>query len=161
MTKKIIAIGGGEIGTKGYQIETALIDKEIINLTNKEHPNLLFLPTASNDSQIYVDAARKHFGQKLGCKVDYLFLIKQKPTRSQIIKKINKADIIYVGGGSTLRLMQVLRRNQVDRLLREAYERGKVMSGLSAGAICWFRYGLSDSRLFQKGSNKSFMRVGV
>ena len=71
---KIIAIGGGEIGRPHenggfYPIETTAIDKEIIKLTNKPNPNLLFIPTASNDSSGYYEVVTKHFS-KLGCLVD-------------------------------------------------------------------------------------------
>lgn len=159
-TKKIIAIGGGEIGRKGYQIETTAIDKEILRLSAKKHPRLLFIPTASKDSQIYIDAAKNYFERRLGCKVDTLLLVKQRMPAVLIRKKINQADVIYVGGGNTLKMMQIWRSTKLKKILNDAYAQGKVLSGLSAGAICWFRYGLSDSRLFSKNSkNKNYMRV--
>ncbi len=82
---KIIAIGGGEIGRpneKGgfYPIETTLIDKEIIKQTGKTNPKLLFIPTATNDSEKYFQVIKKHFS-RLNCKVDVLYLIKDKLTK--------------------------------------------------------------------------------
>lgn len=158
MTKKIIAIGGGEIGRPGTKVETLAIDKEIIKLSDKNNPRLLFIPTASSDSDGYCQNIEKHFGKKLGCQVDFLYLIKEKPSEKMIKEKISKADIIYVGGGNTLKMMNTWRRYGVDRLLVNAYEKGKVMSGLSAGSICWFKYGNSDSRKF-KNSEASLIKV--
>jgi dipeptidase E len=80
---KIIAIGGGEMKLG----ETTGIDREIIRLTEKRHPRLLFIPTASNDSESYNDFVKKHFGDELGCKTDCLFLIKDKPSKKKIEKK--------------------------------------------------------------------------
>ncbi|MEI6498678.1 MAG: Type 1 glutamine amidotransferase-like domain-containing protein [bacterium] len=144
--KKIVAIGGGEIGRAGYSVETFEIDQEIIRLTGKKHPMLLFLPTASGDSEGYVQDISRHFGEELGCKVETLYLIKEKPSLDVIRNKILGADIIYVGGGNTLRMMKLWRKIGVDKLLLEAYDKGVLMSGVSAGAICWFRFGNSDSR---------------
>ena len=70
--KKIVAIGGGKIGQPGYPVETTKIDKEIIRLTGEKNPRLLFIPTASSDSEPYFKVVKKHFGKKLGCKTDVL-----------------------------------------------------------------------------------------
>jgi len=64
---KIVAIGGGEIGRPGFPVETTKIDKEIIALTGKKNPRLLFIPTASSDSESYYEVVKKHFGKRLGC----------------------------------------------------------------------------------------------
>lgn len=142
--RKIIAIGGGEIGRPGTQIETESIDKEIIHLSGKAHPKLLFLPTASRDNEGYVTLVENYFGKRLGCKVDTL-LLKDEPSYAEIKEKIFAADIIYVGGGNTLRMMNLWRRLRVDSVLQQAQEKGKVLCGVSAGSICWFSYGQSDS----------------
>ena len=142
---KIVVIGGGEIGRPGYPVETTKLDKETINLTGKSNPKLLFLPTASSDSESYVDVVRKHFGKRLGCKVDYLMLISEKYSKKELTDKILGADIIYVGGGNTLKMMRRWSYLGVDKLLKRAYSQGVVLSGLSAGGICWFDSGHSDS----------------
>jgi len=155
---KIVAIGGGEIGRPGYPVETLEIDKEIIKLTGKKRPGVLFIPTASSDSELYVETVKKHFGKRLGCKVDVLYLVKEDPSKKSIREQILNSDIIYVGGGNTLKMMQVWRKKGVDKILEKAYRKGIVISGLSAGAICWFSYGSSDSR--QKGpEDKSLCKV--
>jgi dipeptidase E len=145
---KIVAIGGGEIGRPGFPVETTQIDKEIVRLTGRSKPNLLFIPTASSDSEGYAKVVEKHFGTNLGCKVDTLFLLKQKLSRNEIENKILNTDMIYVGGGNTLKMMNVWRKYGVDKILVKAGEKGVVLSGVSAGAICWFRSGSSDSRRF-------------
>ena len=151
---KIVAIGGGDIRERS----TLAIDREIIRLSDKQHPRLLFLPTASSDSKIYWDIVRKYF-TKLGCKTDVLFLIKDRPSQREIKRKILSADIIYVGGGNTLEMMRVWRRFGVDNLLRVAYHKGIVLSGISAGVICWFEWGHSDSMSFYRPKNWNYIRV--
>ena len=140
--KTIVAIGGGETFE-----DNTIINKRIVELSKKSKPNLLFLPTASGDSTEYFDQLNEHFSQ-LGCNCDVLYLISEKPTQETIVEKISNSDIIYVGGGNTFRMMKVWKKKGVDVLLREAYEQEKVLCGLSAGSICWFKYGNSDSRKF-------------
>jgi len=164
---KIIAIGGGEMGRpkedgKGrYPVETTLIDTEILQLTNKKSPTLLFIPTASYDSQNYYQVVKKHF-TKLGfSSVTPLYLSDKSLTKKQIEKIILSHDAIYVGGGDTLRMMNIWRKIGVDRMLKQAYEQGIVLSGLSAGSICWFGYGNSDSRKFSSDSDRLIKVTGL
>lgn len=105
MRKAIVAIGGGDIRTRG----TFAIDREIIRLSKKKHPRLLFIPTASHDSERYWKHVREYFGRFLKCKTDALFLTRDRPPREAIRSKILSADIIYVGGGNTLHMMRVWR----------------------------------------------------
>lgn len=146
--KKIIAIGGGEIGRPGHKIETGKIDREIIRLSEKKNPKLLFIPTASSDSDGYISVVENYFGKKLKCKIDTLFLIKQKNSKKEIENKILSSDIIYVGGGNTLKMMNLWRKNGLDKIFKKAIKKGVVLSGLSAGAVCWFKYASSDSKKF-------------
>ncbi len=155
---KIVALGGGEIGRPGYPVETTAIDEEIIRLSGKSSPVLLFVPTATKDSQLYIDTFQRHFGESLGCKVDTLCLVRDNLRHWEIRQKISSADIIYVGGGNTLRMMKLWRKIGLDKILLEAYEKGTVLSGLSAGAICWFKYGSSDSRKY-KNPQASLIKV--
>ena len=78
-------------------------------------------------------------------KSDVAILTKGLMTLDHVAEKINKADVIYVGGGDTLYLMQVWREMGVDKLIWDAYRRGAVLAGLSAGAICWFEDIYTDS----------------
>jgi dipeptidase E len=155
MPGAIVAIGGGEIRTRG----TAAIDREIIRLSNKKHPKLLFIPTASSDSERYWKHVQEYFGKFLKCKTDVLFLINEQPSKEQIRRKISTADIIYVGGGNTLMMMRLWRRLGVDKLLVSAHESGTVLSGISAGSICWFDSGHSDSMSFYNPRKWKYIKV--
>src|SRR5271170_3025328 len=155
MPQTIVAIGGGKIATR----QTLPIDREIIRLSKKKNPKLLFIPTASSDSEIYWEHVQKYFGKFLKCKTDVLFLIKERPSKEEMQSKILGADIIYVGGGNTLMMMRLWRRLGVDRLLISAYENGTVLSGISAGSICWFDSGHSDSMSFYNRRKWKYINV--
>jgi dipeptidase E len=155
MPRTIVAIGGGEIRTRG----TAAIDRQIIRLSNKKNPKLLFIPTASSDSQRYWKHVQEYFGKFLKCKTDVLFLMNGELSKTQIRSKVLWADIIYVGGGNTLQMMRIWRRLGVDRLLTAAYKNGTVLSGISAGSICWFDSGHSDSMSFYNPRNWKYINV--
>ena len=156
---KLIAIGGGEIGRPGKTIETLAIDKEIIKQSGKKRPQLLFIGTATKDWEGYFEAVEKYFGKKLGCKVDRLLMVKEKPSAKIIKDKILGADIVYVGGGNTLFMIRKWKQLGIDKVLLEAYKKGVVMSGLSAGANCWFSYCTSDSRMITNPNFKDYIRV--
>jgi len=162
---KIVAVGGGEIGRpkengKGfYPIETMPIDREIIRLTSKRNPKLLFIPTASGDSKSYFEAVKNYFGKKLKCECNVLYLINNKLTFSEIRKRVIGSDIIYVGGGNTLYMLNVWKKVGLDKILHVAYKQNKILCGVSAGAICWFRYSTSDSRPKSGKENYGYIRV--
>lgn len=151
---KIVAIGGGEISNR----ETEGIDRFLVAMANKETPRLLFLPTASGDAEGYIDVVKRYFEQ-LGCSVDHLSLNKEKYEPKEIRRKILTADIIYVGGGDTVSMMSRWKALHVDEYLKEAYANGVIMSGLSAGSICWFKYGHSDSDSFHGSSCWDYVRA--
>ncbi len=140
----IIAIGGGEVS----QNQTYDIDKFIVESSKKEKPNFLFIPTASKDAEPYIETIN-HLYKNLGCKTDTLYLSNVEVNRGEINQKIESADIIYVGGGNTAYMMEVWEQHAVDKALTRAYKSGKVLSGLSAGSICWFIAGYSDSEFIE------------
>jgi dipeptidase E len=132
---KIVAIGGV---TPPSTLD--LIDEEIIKLTNKKSPKVLYIPTAGGDDLGYCNFFKGIYEGKFGCKVDVLFLIRETPTENEIREKVFSTDIIYVDGGSESRLMTYLKRFNMDKILKEAYEKEIVLTGKSAGAICWGKY---------------------
>ena len=152
---KLVAIGGGDMAGG----ETLAIDKEIVSLTGKDHPKALFIPTASSDSRERWQAFQGVYTQELGCATDVLYLLDVNPAREDLEQKILSSDLIYVGGGNTLKMMRRWRRLGVDSILRDAYGRGIVLSGLSAGCICWFSWGHSDSMAFYHPESWSYIRV--
>lgn len=176
MTQTIFALGGGTFGepratyTKWslpmpagqthYEANTTPVDKLILKATGKPNPQLLLIITASEDGAhnlpMLEGAFRTHF-EKLGAHMETLYLITQQPPHSEIKEKIAAADAVYVSGGNTFGLMRAWRRTGVDKLLRQAWQRGTVMSGMSAGSICWFKYGNSNSFY----TNKPFRVSGM
>jgi len=126
--------------------ETFKIDKEIVNLTKKKLPKALFIPTASGDSEKYFDIFKQIYGKKLGCKVEVLYLIKDKLSKNDINEKILSSDLIYIGGGNTNKLLDVWKKKEIDKILKKAGNKGIILSGLSAGAYCWSNKSLSSSK---------------
>ena len=151
----IIAIGGGDLG----QGETLSLDQLIVDSTGKTHPNALFIPTASDDSLDYWNIFQSIYKERLGCQTDVLYLVREQPTFETIQAKIEWADLIYVGGGNTRTMLALWRRLGVDRLLEEAAQRGTILSGLSAGANCWFKYANSDAPIIEGEEGVKTVRV--
>jgi dipeptidase E len=151
----IIAIGGGSLQKK----QTLPIDRRIVQVAGKKSPRALFIPTANNDSQDYCEAFDRIYGDLLGCRTDHLLLYRRPGDRAAADRKIRSADLIYVGGGNTLRMMRLWRSLGIDALLIKAGLRGTVLAGLSAGAICWHEWGHSDSRAYSGKKNWSYIKV--
>ena len=136
--KAIIPIGGGDI-----PFTTKKIDEYIISLTNKENPKVLFIPLASGDMPSYIEKFSSYY-QSLNCVVDVLKLT-VTDNDNLIRSKIFSADIIYIGGGNTAKMMRIFKRTHVNEYLTMAYEKGIILTGLSAGAMAYFTNGYSDS----------------
>jgi len=134
----IIAIGGGGFGRNPNHRK---IEKYILKLTRKEEPNIVFIPTASAENQAYIIQFYKCF-TKMSCEPSHVTFFQRTPKLDSII---NKADVIYVGGGNTKSMLAVWQEWKLDKLLLKAYNNGKILSGVSAGAICWFEQGITDS----------------
>ena len=148
--KKLVLIGGGEIGKGQTSYETENIDKEIVKMSEKENPNLLFIGLASSYSDSYYDLIKKIY-KNLGCECAYLKK-KNVINNPDIVKnKILNADIIYIGGGDTIKLMEVVKEYEIDK---EAYEKGTVLVGISAGGILLSKEGYSDSLILRGESDK-------
>jgi len=124
--------------------KTLSIDRRFVAQADTAHPKLLFIPTASNDSEEYIEAIQEIYGNRLGCSIDVLRLWSEDRWLPRIAAKISSSDLIYVGGGNTKAMLEKWRELGVDRELRRSIASGKPVGGLSAGAICWFRVGNSD-----------------
>lgn len=141
---RIVAIAGGDLtSTRELNIHT-------IKLTNYANPNVLFIGTASRDAEGYIEAITKEF-IFLKCEVKTLCLCSEEYDDKDIDSILSWADIIYVGGGDTISMMQIWRQHGLDDKLKNIYEKDSaVLTGISAGAICWFSCGHSDSESFHK-----------
>tara|TARA_B100000925_G_scaffold287580_2_gene267101 strand:+ start:465 stop:1160 length:696 start_codon:yes stop_codon:yes gene_type:complete len=138
MDRQIIAIGGGGFGRNPG---IGIIEKYILEQSKKEIPNICFIPTATGDDESYKVSYYATL-TKLNCNPTHLDFFKRTPNLEKIIMK---NDIIFVGGGNTKSMLAVWRDWGLDIILKEAYESGVIMSGVSAGAICWFQKGITDS----------------
>ena len=148
-----VLIGGGEIGNR----ETYKIDERIVKLAQKDNPKFLFIPTASNEAQGYIDAIKSIYGDLLKCSFDWLCL--ENDNLENELRKIEWADIIYVGGGNTRRMMKKWKECKVDIELKKYVNTNKVFCGLSAGSICWFESGISDSDSFENNETWNYSIV--
>ncbi len=138
MKKQIIAIGGGGFGRNNSSIK---IEKYILNLSKKQIPNICFLPTASGDDNSYIVRFYNIF-TRLKCNPSHIEFFKRT---INLRKHILNQDIIFVGGGNTKSMLSVWNDWDMKNILFEAYNKGVIMSGVSAGAICWFTSGITDS----------------
>ena len=137
-SKNIVAIGGGGFGRSLGSLE---IEKYIISLINKKRPKICFIPTASGDSTLYKLNFYRAFSN-LDCITSHIdFFSRTKNLEEKVLNQ----DIIYVGGGNTKSMLAVWKEWDLHNILQNAYEKGIVMSGVSAGAICWFDKGITDS----------------
>lgn len=136
--RDIIAIGGA-----GFLAEPRnyALEQYILEQTGKPRPNVLMIPTARGDDADYVAKFHAAFGE-LGATTQHLQFFHRTPdVRSLVLGQ----DAIFVGGGNTKSMLAVWREWGLPEVLREAYEAGIVLGGQSAGAICWFEHGVTDS----------------
>lgn len=137
--RQIIAMGGG-----GFSMEpdNPLLDVYLLKQAENSNPQICFLPTASGDSEQYIARFYDFFNEQ-SCRPSHLSLFKP-PTRD-LESFILEKDILYVGGGNTKNLLAVWKEWELDSILRKAWHEGVILSGLSAGSICWFEQGVTDS----------------
>ena len=137
ITRKIVAIGGG-----GFTHESDdTLDQFFLDQCSKKKIKLGFLATASKDDLKKISLFYKKFENK-NLELSHFNLTQKIDGFSSWI--LNK-DIIYVGGGNTSFMLDIWRKNSLDKIFKKAYENGIVLAGVSAGAGCWFDWILSDS----------------
>ncbi len=138
MKKQLLAYGSGK--------HTRPLLRYLAEMTGKEHPNICFVPTASGDDVGYID--RFYEVCKTLQVVPHVLNVwissySQQETYAEIIQKM---DAIVVGGGNTLNMLAIWKAQGIDVLLKAAYDNGVIMGGGSAGSLCWFNGGTTDSR---------------
>jgi aminopeptidase N len=136
--RQVIAIGGGGFGRTQ---KSHLIEQYILDQSSQEKPNICFIPTATGDLDPYVVNFYTVFS-KLNCNPSHISFFKRT---IDLEEHILNQDVIFVGGGNTKSMLAVWKDWGLDLILKKAYDQGAVMSGVSAGAICWFEQGLTDS----------------
>jgi len=138
LDKHIIAIGGGGFGRSN---SSCLIEQYILSLSNKDSPKICFIPTATGDDNSYIVRFYSVF-LHLNCIPTHIEFFKRT---IDINDHIMKQDIVFVGGGNTKSMLAVWNDWGMNNILNKAYNNGVIMSGVSAGAICWFANGITDS----------------
>ncbi len=150
--KKIIALGGGELKAK----TTLAVDEYIAGLAKaragEKRAYGLFLGTASHDSLPYFNSFRKIYTSVFDIKADVALTVYGEMDFKHIEEKFLKADLIYAGGGDTLFMLSKWREKGLLPLIKDAYERGVILAGVSAGAICWFSDMYTDSDIMNGGT---------
>ncbi len=153
--RTLIAIGGGELKER----TTLKIDEYIAERAKaragERRANALFLPTASHDFMPYYNTFHKVYTGVFDIKTDVALCVFKDVDLSRMKEKFDKADMIYVGGGDTVFMIEQWKKTGILPLIRDAYERGVVLCGLSAGAICWFSDMYTDSAVGGNGEKYS------
>ena len=161
MEKKIIAIGGGEIKNK----TTLKIDEYVANLAKlhagEKRANALFIGTASHDSMPYFNSFRKTYTSVFDIKAEVALIVYGEMNMEKIAGKIEAADCIYVGGGDTIYMLEKWQEVGLTDLLIKAYNDGKIICGLSAGAICWFKDMYTDYEIMRGQSADYVLKKGI
>lgn len=161
MQKTIVAIGGGEIKNK----TTLEIDRFVCNLAKAhagdKRANALFIGTASHDSMPYFNSFRKTYTSVFDVKVEVALIVYGEMDMQRIADKIQVADCIYVGGGDTVFMLEKWKECGLDKLIIDAYEQGKIICGLSAGAICWFKDMYTDYEIMRGQGSEYTLKKGL
>ena len=146
MAGHIVALGGG-----GFLMEpdNPLLDDFILSLSRRRPARVCFIPTASGDSPTAIARFYRAFSGRCVPTDLTLFdtqgLPRHPALTSDLARFVAAQDVFYVGGGNTANLLAVWRTHGLDRLLRRAWLSGAVLSGISAGMLCWFQGGITDS----------------
>jgi dipeptidase E len=140
--RTLVALGGG-----GFTMEpdNPALDDFVLSLSAARAPRILFLPTASGDPTGQINAFRARFGGRNDCAAAHLSLFNLHGSTRTLAEVVREQDVIYAGGGSMRNLLAIWRAHGLEQLLVEAWERGTVLAGISAGAMCWFEGGVTKS----------------
>jgi peptidase E len=134
-------MGGG-----GFTMEpdNPALDDYVLSLAAAPMPRICLLPTASGDGEAQIRQFHATFGSR-ACEPMHISLFRLGSRPVPLRETLLNQHVIYVGGGSMLGLLAVWRALGLDVILRECWEAGVVLAGLSAGAMCWFEWGISTS----------------
>jgi peptidase E len=139
--RTILALGGHEFSRKRGN---EAIRDYMLALADGPEPRVCLLPTASGDPADQIAAFRASLRGR-PCTLSHVSLFRLEDETVDIAAHLLSQDLIYVGGGSMLNLLAVWRAHGFDAILREAWEAGVALAGLSAGSMCWFEWGITTS----------------
>jgi dipeptidase E len=139
VTAHLVAAGGGILLPDSGNLK---LEKYCLSLARNAHPRVLFIGTASGDDPVYLARFYESYGQ-LGCRTAHLPFFRRTPLDLRAL--VFEFDVVHVGGGNTRSMLAVWRDWGLVEILREAWSSGIVLCGSSAGAICWFEEGVTDS----------------
>lgn len=122
--------------------DNPLLDDYILRQSGKDNPKVCFIPTAGSEDRWNITNFYEIFLAKNTKPAWFSFF---KPQTADMEDFFLSQDVIYVGGGNTKTMLAIWQEWEMDVILRKAYQQGVVLAGLSAGAICWFEQGLTDS----------------
>ncbi len=137
MERHIVGLGGGG----DTPAQTALLHDYVLGLTGQERPRMLWVPTAAADSDEYTVWFYENFSRRAEVSTLKTFPWPPENLRELILSQ----DAICVSGGNTANMLAIWRAHGIDALMREAWEKGVLLWGASAGMICWFEAGVTDS----------------
>lgn len=144
--QRILAIGGGGFQEEGVE---SPIDDYLVMLTGKSAPRICLLATPSGDRPDYIQAFHSAYGRR-GCEPSHIAFFEREPqlgavSLSSLESHLPEQDAIFVSGGNTRAAVAIWREWGVDRILAQAMDRGVLLAGMSAGAMCWFQAALTDT----------------
>lgn len=139
--RRIVAMGGGGFSARPGDPE---LDAYVLEQAKAGTPRICLLPTASGDPDDQIARFYRTF-HDLDCTPSHLSLFRLGSRPVDIRERLLAQDVIYVGGGSMSNLLAIWRVHRLDEILYEAWRRGIVLCGISAGSMCWFRAGITKS----------------
>jgi hypothetical protein len=140
---RILASSGGFVQTDRWGVmRPGGIINRALALTEKERPRVCLVMTASGDDRSYLARSYEALSES-GCQVSHLELFTQP--NANITERLVGSDVVWVGGGSVANLLALWRLHGVDLAMREAWQNGTILGGVSAGSICWHMGGPTDS----------------
>jgi peptidase E len=142
-TRRILATSGGFVPTGVWGVlRPGGIMRRALELSGAERPRVCLVMTASGDASLYLTSLYSALADS-GCDVDHLALFPQPNRRPA--DALGAADVMWVGGGSVANLLALWRLHGVDEAMADAWQRGAILAGVSAGSICWHAGGPTDS----------------
>jgi peptidase E len=138
--RRIVAMGGGGFSTGSHGDPP--LDRYVLDVAERPQPRICLLPTASGDPEEQIQRFYRAY-HDLPCEPTHLSLFRLGTKPVDLRALLLGQDVIYAGGGSLLNLLAIWRAHGLDTILREAWERGVVLSGISAGSMCWFAAGVT------------------